>query len=99
MNDKWRMDNPPEEYKQYFVFTDTNDMGVEDWCWSKSKGWHWEGCNVIAWMELPNPPYPDNSTLALNKLDDIITEQIDISNNPVECQTLRWVLDKISELI
>ncbi|MBR3645638.1 MAG: hypothetical protein IKN54_04405 [Lachnospiraceae bacterium] len=36
---------------------------------------------------------------ALNKLDEIITEQIDISNNQVECQTLRWVLDKISELI
>lgn len=36
---------------------------------------------------------------ALNNLDEIITEQLDISDNQTECQTLRWVLDKISELI
>lgn len=35
----------------------------------------------------------------LNKLDDIIVEQLDKSDNQVECQTLRWVLDRISELI
>ena len=35
----------------------------------------------------------------LNKLDWIITEQLDQSDNQVECQTLRWVLDKISELL
>jgi len=34
----------------------------------------------------------------LDKLDEIIVEQIDISNNQVECQTLRWVLDKMSEM-
>lgn len=33
----------------------------------------------------------------LDKLDKTITEQIDISYNQVECQTLRWVLDKMSE--
>ncbi len=36
---------------------------------------------------------------ALDKLDEIITEQLDQSDNQIECQTLRWVLDKISELI
>lgn len=36
---------------------------------------------------------------ALDKLDEIITEQLDQSDNQVECQTLRWVLDRISELI
>lgn len=35
---------------------------------------------------------------ALEKLDAIITEQIDMSINQVECQTLRWVLDKMSEI-
>jgi hypothetical protein len=35
---------------------------------------------------------------SLDKLDEIITEQIDISYDQVECQTLRWVLDKISEV-
>lgn len=34
---------------------------------------------------------------ALNKLDEIIAEQLDKSDNQIECQTLRWVLDKISE--
>lgn len=34
----------------------------------------------------------------LDKLDEIITKQIDISNNQVECQTLRWVLDVMSEM-
>lgn len=34
-----------------------------------------------------------------DKLDEIITKQIDISNNQVECQTLRWVLDVMSEMI
>lgn len=33
-----------------------------------------------------------------DKLDTIITKQIDISNNQIECQTLRWVLDKMSEV-
>ena len=33
----------------------------------------------------------------LDKLDEIITEQIDISYDQTECQTLRWVLDKMSE--
>ena len=33
----------------------------------------------------------------LDKLDEIITEQIDVSYNQVECQTLRWVLDKMAE--
>lgn len=36
---------------------------------------------------------------SLNKLDETITKQIDESNNQIECQTLRWVLDQISELI
>lgn len=35
---------------------------------------------------------------SLDKLDEIITEQIDISYDQVECQTLRWVLDKMSEV-
>lgn len=34
----------------------------------------------------------------IDKLDKIITEQIDISYDQVECQTLRWVLDKMSEV-
>ena len=33
-----------------------------------------------------------------DKLDDVITKQIDESYNQVECQTLRWVLDTISEV-
>ena len=37
--------------------------------------------------------------LDLDDVDNIITEQLDKSDNQVECQTLRWVLDKISELI
>lgn len=35
---------------------------------------------------------------AFEKLDDVITKQIDESDNQVECQTLRWVLDTISEV-
>lgn len=35
---------------------------------------------------------------AFDKLDDVITKQIDGSDNQVECQTLRWVLDTISEV-
>jgi flagellin-specific chaperone FliS len=34
----------------------------------------------------------------LNELDDIITDALDKSENLEESQTLRWVLDKISEL-
>ena len=34
----------------------------------------------------------------LDNLDEIITKQIDISNNQVECQTLRWVLDIMNEM-
>lgn len=44
-------------------------------------------------------PYMSCYEYGLNKLDLIITEQIDQSDNQVECQTLRWVLDKISELL
>lgn len=33
----------------------------------------------------------------LDKLDKTITEQIDMSYDQTECQTLRWVLDKMSE--
>lgn len=36
--------------------------------------------------------------ISLNKLDDIITKAIDDSENQTECQTLRWVLDVMSEL-
>lgn len=36
---------------------------------------------------------------ALDDVDNIITEQIDKSDNQVECQTLRWVLDVLSDLI
>lgn len=41
----------------------------------------------------------DGYNQALDKVDDIITEQLDKSDNQVECQTLRWVLDVISDLI
>ena len=34
----------------------------------------------------------------LDKLDSIIVEQIDNSTDIKECMTLRWVLDKISEV-
>lgn len=44
-------------------------------------------------------PYQSCYEYGLNKLDWIITEQLDQSDNQVECQTLRWVLDKISEVI
>lgn len=36
---------------------------------------------------------------ALDDVDNIITEQLDKSDNQVECQTLRWVLDVLSDLI
>lgn len=36
---------------------------------------------------------------ALDDADNIITEQLDKSDNQVECQTLRWVLDVLSDLI
>lgn len=35
---------------------------------------------------------------ALGDVDNIITEQLDKSDNQVECQTLRWVLDVLSDL-
>ena len=34
----------------------------------------------------------------LNKIDEIITDAFDKSTDPKESQTLRWVLDKISEV-
>ena len=36
---------------------------------------------------------------ALDKLDVIIVEQLDESTDQKECMTLRWVLDKMSEVI
>ena len=36
---------------------------------------------------------------ALDEVDEIITEQLDKSDNQVESQTLRWVLDVLSDLI
>ena len=36
---------------------------------------------------------------ALDKLDFIIVEQLDNSTDFKECMTLRWVLDKMSEVI
>lgn len=41
---------------------------------------------------------PCEDCISLNKLDDIITKAIDDSENQTECQTLRWVLDVMSEL-
>lgn len=41
---------------------------------------------------------PCEDCISLNKLDDIITKAIDESENQTECQTLRWVLDVMSEL-
>lgn len=35
----------------------------------------------------------------LDKIDEIITDALDKSTDQKESQTLRWVLDKISELI
>ena len=35
----------------------------------------------------------------LETLDEIIVDKLDESENQVECQTLRWMLDRISELI
>jgi hypothetical protein len=35
---------------------------------------------------------------ALDKLDSIIVEQLDESTDQKECMTLRWVLDKMSEV-
>lgn len=43
--------------------------------------------------------YEKGRAYALDRLDEIIVEQLDKSNNQVECQTLRWVLDKISEIL
>lgn len=36
---------------------------------------------------------------ALDDVDNIITEQLDKSDNQMECQTLRWVLDVLSDLM
>ena len=41
---------------------------------------------------------PCEDCISLNKLDDTITKAIDESENQTECQTLRWVLDVMSEL-
>lgn len=35
---------------------------------------------------------------ALDKLESIIVEQLDKSDDQKECMTLRWVLDKIAEV-
>ena len=35
----------------------------------------------------------------LDKLDEIITDALDKSTDQKESQTLRWVLDKISEVV
>jgi hypothetical protein len=35
---------------------------------------------------------------ALDKLDSIIVNQLDESTDQKECMTLRWVLDKMSEV-
>lgn len=36
---------------------------------------------------------------AIYDVDNIISEQLDKSDNQVECQTLRWVLDVLSDLV
>lgn len=41
---------------------------------------------------------PCEDCISLNELDKIITKAIDDSENQTECQTLRWVLDVMSEL-
>ena len=35
---------------------------------------------------------------ALDKLESIIVEQLDKSDDQKECMTLRWVLDKMAEV-
>lgn len=36
---------------------------------------------------------------ALDDIDNIITEQLDKSDNQIECQTLRWVLDVLQDMV
>lgn len=55
-----------------------------------------KGYRVISTIEKHNKIIYNQ---ALGDVDDIITEQLDKSDNQVECQTLRWVLDILSDLI
>jgi len=42
--------------------------------------------------------YSDGANEVLDKIDEIITDALDKSTDQKESQTLRWVLDKISEV-
>lgn len=42
--------------------------------------------------------YTDGKSDVLDKIDEIITDALDKSTDQKESQTLRWVLDKISEV-
>ena len=49
-------------------------------------------------LELPSVNPQKLKTDVLDKLDEIITDALDNSTDQKESQTLRWVLDKISEV-
>lgn len=73
------------ESLDYYLQNHTNDYSEES-----------HMAMMMAIKALEQQPCED--CISLNKLDDIITKAIDDSENQTECQTLRWVLDVMSEL-
>ena len=67
-----------------------------------------EALNILHNASVYHPNYLDALNMAikaleqesiLDKIDEIITDALDKSTDQKESQTLRWVLDKISEVM
>lgn len=76
--------------KEPYIWTDSEDEVTEWRVWKD----HYENIDNLNGVILDS-----QWNAGLEELDKIITEQYDKSNNPAECMTLRWVLERISELI
>ena len=62
------------------------------------QGYEWQFKKLCNLQSVTPKQKIRKSIIDVYKLDKIIVNAIDASTNKVECQTLRWVLDKISEL-
>ena len=81
----------PQEPKTFKWCTDCKEYDQEKHCchrWSK---------NIRDTIEEMKQGYIEREVL--DKIDEIITDALDKSTDQKESQTLRWVLDKISEVV
>ena len=105
ITDKYKLRIPPTVY--YDLLADVREVEEEqepksfEWC-DTCKEYDQENHCCHRWSKVIRNTVEEmkqgNEREVLDKIDGIVTDALDKSTDQKESQTLRWVLDKISEV-